>query len=198
MHVIALWRRLFLFLCGAGPGYRDWWEHCSHQPRPRAHGAGGPPARAPLRAQGQASTATGPGYRRGQRHQHGHRYGHGAGRRHRGTNTTGADRARAPGAPPGTTPPAQRRRRGADRAGGMGPRGTPIAPNSCNVRGKPTAAAGFQTRASKGRQTGSKKQGREGVSNTEKKKKFHHIKKSLFVPALSPLCPRFVPVSQSA
>ena len=102
--------------------------------------------------------------------------------------------ARAPGAPPGTTPPAQRRRRGADRAGGMGPRGTPIAPNSCNVRGKPAAAAGFQTRASKGRQTGSKKQGREGVSNTEKKKKISSYKKNpvcpRFVPALSPFCPR--------
>ena len=159
----------------------------------------------------QASTATGralPGAG-----QHGHGAGrnatswapprapgqrYGAGRRHRGTNTTGADRARAPGAPPGTTTPAQRCRRGAapgrGSGRGNGATGTPIAPNSCNVRGKPTAAAGFQTRASKGRQTGSKKQGREGVSNTEKKKKFSSYKKisicPRFVPVLSPFCPR--------
>ena len=175
-----------------------------------------PPARAPLRARGAGQHRYGPGVTwcrparaRGgaQRHQlgaapgarpalrgrapspghqhHGRGSGAGAGR-------TAGDNNTSPKVPPG-------RSAGARIGPGEWGHGEPLSrqiPAMCGANQQPPQGS-RQGPAKAGKREAKSRAGKGSVIQ-KRRRKFHHIKKSLFVPALSPLCPRFVPVSQSA
>ena len=157
-------------------------------------------------------------------HQHGRRYGHKGrpaplqGQAIAGDNatSTGTATGTGPGAVTGAPTPRARIGRGrrAHRRGQhhqpkgaagarIGPgewgHGEPLSrqiPAMCGANQQPPQ--GSRQGPAKAGKREAKSRGGKGSVIQKRRRKFHHIKKSLFVPALSPLCPRFVPVSQSA